>query len=81
MFDHIGGRVLRAIIGGMVLGAIVVGGISFAVGIALGPGPETGAMYGINQLASGVAWGAWGALAGAILGGVSGWVLKKATSP
>ena len=63
----------RIIAGSILFGALVGGVVGFWVGVALGPGPEAGAMYGIEQLASGTVLGSWGLLVGAILGGASGW--------
>lgn len=66
----------RRIIAGSVLVGIPVGGIvGFWVGVSLGPGPEAGYMYGIEQLASGVVGGSVGLLIGPILGGITGWGL------
>lgn len=68
---------------GMITGAFILLGaflgtiVGFAVGVALGPGPEAGAMYGIEQAASGVVAGSFGLLTGSVLGGASAWVFKR----
>jgi branched-subunit amino acid ABC-type transport system permease component len=65
----------RLIAGSILLGVPLGGVIGFWVGVALGPGPEAGAMYGLEQFASGVVGGAIGILIGPILGGIAGWAV------
>jgi hypothetical protein len=62
----------------VILGALLGGVVGFEVGVAVGlPGPETRAMYGVEQFVSGLQSGFLGLLIGATLGGAVGLVLKS----
>jgi hypothetical protein len=61
----------------VILGALLGGVVGFGVGAALGPGPDRGAMYGLDQFVSGLGGGFLGLLIGATLGGIVGSVLKS----
>ena len=65
----------RIIAGSILLGVLLGGIVGFGVGVVLGPGPEAGAMYGLEQFASGLVGGFFGILIGPILGGTAGWAV------